>query len=82
MSHTKEQILAHTKQVLIELFELEEQSLQEDALLYEDLDIDSIDTIDLLIELKKFTGKEISPELFHNCKTLGDIVSVIANQEG
>jgi len=79
MPHTKEQIFTHTKQILIELFELEEASLTEEALLYEELDIDSIDTVDLLIELKKFTNKDITPEAFHSCKTLGDIVTVIAD---
>lgn len=81
MPHTEEQIFAKTKQILIDLFELDEQDIHADALLYEDLDIDSIDTVDLLIELKNFSGKSIAPETFHSCKTLGDIVKVIAEQD-
>ena len=52
MFPSREEILKHTNAVLVELFEVEGDQLTEDAKLYDDLDIDSIDTIDLLIELK------------------------------
>ncbi len=78
MSHSRETILEQTRNILTELFEIEKADLTEDALLYEDLDIDSIDTVDLLIELKRFTGKDIQPQSFSESRTLGDIVTVIA----
>ncbi|MGH1428511.1 MAG: acyl carrier protein [Arenicella sp.] len=78
MSHSREAILEKTRHILTELFEIDSSDLNEDALMYEDLDIDSIDTVDLLIELKRFTGKDIPPQAFGESKTLGDIVSVIA----
>jgi acyl carrier protein len=77
MSHSRETILEQTRKILVEIFELDIAELKEDALLYEDLDIDSIDTVDLLIELKRFTGKDIPPQAFGESKTLGDIVSII-----
>ena len=77
MAHSREAILEKTRQILTELFEIEAADLNEDALMYDDLDIDSIDTVDLLIELKRFTGKDIPPQAFGESKTLGDIVSVI-----
>ena len=81
MSHSRQEILDQTRKIINELFEIEENHLSEDARLYEDLDIDSIDTVDLLIELKRFTGKEIEAEAFINSKTLGDIVTVISDLE-
>jgi len=81
MSHSRQEILDQTRKIINELFEIEENHLSEDARLYEDLDIDSIDTVDLLIELKRFTGKEIKAEAFINSKTLGDIVTVISDLE-
>ena len=78
MSHSREDILGQTRKILIELFELEHSELTEDALIYEDLDIDSIDTVDLLIELKRFTSKDIKPQDFSGSKTLGEIVTVIS----
>lgn len=78
MSLPKDQILLHIKQVLTELFEVEETQLVGSARLYDDLDIDSIDTIDLLIELKKVIGKEIEPSAFKNARTIDDVADVIS----
>lgn len=78
MSFSKDQILQHIKQALTELFEIEEEQLLDTALLYDDLDIDSIDTIDLLIELKKITGQDIDPSAFKNARTIDDIADVIS----
>lgn len=81
MSDTKTEVLDHLKKVLIDLFELEEEQLTPDAKLYDDLDIDSIDTIDLLIELKKYVGKEISVEAFVDVETIGDVAEIIATMK-
>jgi acyl carrier protein len=76
---TKEKdILNHIRQAITKLFDIDEQLLMPDAKLYEDLDIDSIDAVDLLIELKKFTGKSIKPDTFKEVKTLQDIVIIIS----
>ena len=78
MSLAKDQILQHIHRVLIELFEVNENQLNDDALLYDDLDIDSIDTLDLLIELKKITDKEIDPIAFKDARTISDVADVIS----
>lgn len=65
------------KEKLIELFELEESEIVADARMYQDLDIDSIDTVDLMVELKKHTGKDLSPKLFKDARTIDDVVKVI-----
>ena len=63
--------------VLTELFELDAGEVTADANLYEDLDIDSIDAVDLVVELKKITGKKIQPEEFKNVRTVNDIVVAV-----
>ena len=78
MNHSKAEIFSQTKAVMARLFDLEESQLHPEARLYEDLDIDSIDAVDLLIELKKFSAAEINPEDFKEAKTLQDIVNIIA----
>ena len=78
MKLSKEQINAHLNEVLTSLFEVETEQLVPAARLYEDLDIDSIDTIDLLIELKRITGKDIDPQAFREARTLDDVANVIA----
>jgi len=77
MSYTKETILARIREVLEDQFEIEADQVNEDALLVEDLDIDSIDAVDLMIELKSFTQHKLALEDFREVKTVGDIVNAI-----
>lgn len=80
MQHSQAEIFTHIKKILMDLFELEESVITADAKLSDDLDIDSIDTVDLLIELKKFTGTEMSPNQFTEAKTIGDVVKIVSQQ--
>jgi acyl carrier protein len=69
----------HQKVISIfeELFEIEAQKITLDAKLYQDLDIDSIDAVDLMVELKKATGKKIKPEDFKMVRTVQDVVDQV-----
>jgi acyl carrier protein len=60
--------------VMQELFELDPQQVTLQARLYEDLDIDSIDAVDLVVELKKITGKKLKPDEFKSVRTVQDVV--------
>ena len=64
--------------ILAELFEVDPESISENSLLYEDLDIDSIDAVDLIVELKSYTGKNVDPEDFNSVKTVGDVVNIVS----
>ena len=44
-----------------------------------DLDVDSIDAIDLVVKIKELTGKQVQPEDFKNVRTVQDVVTVIQN---
>ncbi len=77
MSHSKEEIFDHTKSLMVELFEVEESKINLQSNLYEDLDIDSIDAVDLMVELKNFTGIKIEQEAFREVKTMEDVVRVV-----
>ena len=57
--NSTEEIHQRLQLVMQELFELEPQQVTLQARLYEDLDIDSIDAVDLVVELKKITGKKL-----------------------
>ena len=74
---TKEQIFLQVKDILIELFEIEEADIQLEANLYEELDIDSIDAVDLVVKLKELTGKKIQPEEFKSVRTVQDVVDAV-----
>ncbi len=63
--------------ILADLFEVERTEISPQSQLYEDLDIDSIDAVDLLVELKTYTGKKMAPEDFKSVRTVTDVVDSV-----
>ena len=62
-----------------ELFEIAPEDIQLESNLATDLDVDSIDAIDLVVKIKELTGKQVNPEDFKNVRTVQDVVTVIQN---
>lgn len=75
---TKEEILAAVNDVLVKEFECDPGSLVPEARLFEDLDLDSIDAVDLVVRLQNQTGLKVKAEDFKAIRTLGDVADVIA----
>jgi acyl carrier protein len=73
----KEDIYAELKRLLIDLFEIDESKITLDATLYEDLDLDSIDAIDLVVKLQQMTQKKVNPEDFKSARHVRDVVDVV-----
>ncbi|WP_263322544.1 acyl carrier protein [Endozoicomonas sp. Mp262] len=71
---TKNDILAALKEILVDNFEVEPGAITPDARLYQDLDLDSIDAVDLVVALQGLTGKKIKPEEFKAVRTVADVV--------
>jgi acyl carrier protein len=65
--------------VLVDQFEIDESLISPGANLYEKLDIDSIDAVDLLVRLRELTDKRISPEDFQQVRTIDDILDKLAS---
>ena len=74
---SRDDIYTHVKQLLVKDFELEPEMITPNARLYDDLDIDSIDAVDLMVELKNYSGKKLDPEIFKNIRTIDDVVSAV-----
>jgi acyl carrier protein len=74
---TKDEILEQIRASLAELFELDPARITLAARLNEDLEIDSIDAVDLMDGLRRQTGKKISAEDFRLVRTVGDLVEAI-----
>jgi len=74
---TKEEILGKINDVLAEEFELDRARLVPEARLFEDLDLDSIDAVDLVVRLQQQTSLKVSAEDFKAIRTLGDVADVI-----
>ena len=58
-------------------FQLDRARIQLDSNLYADLDIDSIDAVDLAAKLQRTTGKRLAPEAFKAVRTVRDLVSAL-----
>ncbi len=64
------------------MFDIEEQDIKLEARLYEDLDLDSIDAIDLVVRLQEITKKRIKPDQFKEVRTIKDIVDAVEQLVG
>lgn len=71
-------VYAMVRRIFVELFEIDESLLTMEAKLYEDLDIDSIDAVDLIVRLKDEMNLKVSPEQYREIRTIGDVVNTLA----
>ncbi|EDM68730.1 MAG: acyl carrier protein [Moritella sp.] len=74
---SREQIYQTLADILVEEFEIEADDISLEANLYTDLDLDSIDAIDLVIKLRDITNEKIEPEVFKLVRTVEDVVNEI-----
>jgi acyl carrier protein len=75
---THDEIFARVAAVLEDTFEIERDRIRPEARLYDDLDIDSIDAVDLLVKLKPMLNKPLKPEQFKSVRTVQDVVEALA----
>ena len=75
------QIYDILKTTLTELFEIEPARIHKDANRYEDLEIDSIDAIDLIDHVKRKTGYRLVAEDFRHVRTIGDIIAAVLRKQ-
>lgn len=73
----RDEIFAQVKAALVDLFEVDEDAVTPEAQLYQDLELDSIDAIDLVVHLQKLTGKKIKPEEFKSVRSVADVVEAV-----
>jgi acyl carrier protein len=74
---TEEEVFLAIKRLMSEMFELVPEDIVSGARLSQDLDIDSIDAVDLMVRLRDITGKRINPEDFKNARTIQDVVDTV-----
>ena len=77
---TREEIEEKVKGFMIEELELEENELVADALLKDDLGIDSLDYVDIVVMVDKIFGFKIKPEEMTEVKTLGQFCDYIESK--
>ncbi|MEI6986068.1 MAG: acyl carrier protein [Rhodospirillaceae bacterium] len=71
---SKDEIYEKLRGYLEEMFEVSPEKIVLEARLFEDLDLDSIDAVDLITKMQEISGKKIKPEQFKTVRTVGDVV--------
>jgi len=74
---TKDEIYLKIVEILQESFDMDLAKVRPDALLYDDLDIDSIDAVDLIARLRPLVGRRMRPEAFKTVRTLQNVVDAV-----
>lgn len=74
---TKDDILERIAAIMEDTFEIERARVTPQARLYDDLEIDSIDAVDLIVQLKPLAGRRLEPEAFKSVRTVGDVVDAL-----
>lgn len=74
---SREEIFSTLRSALVELFELDAERVTPEASLYEDLEIDSIDAVDLIDHIKRQTGRKLAAEEFKSVRSVGDVVEAV-----
>ena len=71
---SREDIANRLRSYLEEMFEVPVEKIKPDARLAEDLDLDSIDAVDLVVKLQELTGRKLKVDEFKSVRTVGDVI--------
>ncbi len=74
---TREELFLKLQEILAEEFELEQAAITPESKLYEDLELDSIDAIDLMVKMKGYMTGKLEPEQFKKAVTIQDVVDIL-----
>lgn len=76
---SKEDIFNELKTILIDDLEIPEAEIKESSNLFTDLDLDSIDAVDIAVRMQRYTDKKLPPEEFKKIQTIDDVVNAVWN---
>ncbi len=73
----REEIFQRIAAILHDTFDIEPSRIVPQAMLGGDLDIDSIDAVDLVVQLKPLLGGNLRPEAFKAVRSVQDVVDTV-----
>ena len=77
---TDAEIEQKIKDILVNEFECDPDRLKSDTNLFTELDLDSIDAVDLVVRLQQEIQKKVEPDDFRQIRTLGDVVATVSKR--
>jgi len=73
----RDEIFERVRDYMVSLFDTPADAVTLEADLQNDLDLDSIDAVDLIVKVQEFTGQKIKPDEFKTVRTVGDVIDRI-----
>lgn len=74
---SRDEVLAKIVEILSDSFELEASTITPESTLYEELDLDSIDAIDIFTQLREMTGRRPDPADAREVRTVSELVDFV-----
>ena len=78
---TSDEALQKVKEIFAKNFGLAPEQVLPESKLYEELGLDSLDAVDLVLELQELTGKKITPDVFKGVRTVADVITIVVALE-
>ena len=75
---TRDEILGRVREILVSSFDIDAAAIKPEALLFQELGLDSIDAIDMVVRLQEWTGRRVPEEALRKVRTVDDVVSLVA----
>lgn len=74
---TRDDLFKKLQQILFDNFEIAPERITPDSNLYAELELDSIDAVDLVIQVQELIGKKIGSDEFKAARTVNDVLDVV-----
>ncbi len=74
---SNDELYEKIKEILINDFEIDEDKIKPEASLSDDIDLDSIDAVEMIVKAKPLLKGSIDPSMFKSTKTVQDVVDAL-----